>query len=327
MDDTHELVERITERWRDDGVHVSLAGPRARLEVDGISLERRWTRVDDSKSARRQILRRPDGSEGTLLIGDRIPPSLAERARRHDTWYVDAAGNAYVRAPGVRIDIRGRKKPAPDRIAPAAQETNLMSARRAQVIFSLLTWPELVGMPMRDIAQSAGTSVGMAHSTIKALTEERYLFPGASAVDHRDDLIERWATAFPLGLARSLELGRFRGEPYSQAWSSAGRDVYISGEPAVEGLQGPDLTLYVHDLEPALVARSRWRRPEPGESGNIIVRRKFWTELNPPPDVDRGEPAARRAPPLLIYADLLASREPRQREAALAMRGGLLENG
>ncbi|WP_277213509.1 type IV toxin-antitoxin system AbiEi family antitoxin [Isoptericola croceus] len=325
----HALVERIAERWRDDGVQLSFDGPIAQIEVDGTSLTRRWWWIDAENPDHRRALRMSSSLEDVLLIGDRIPLSLAERARRHNGWYIDASGNAYVRAPGVHIDVRGRRTAAPAKPKSGltnARETNLMSARRAQVIFCLFTWPDLVTMPMRTIAEASGVSHGVAHSTIKALTDEHYLLPGSASLTRQDELLDRWATAFPLGLGRSLELGQFVGEPDPQAWVAAGHDVYVSGEHVVDGLHGPNLTLYVGELEPALIARSRWRRPDAGRAANIVVRRTFWRELRSPLD-DRGDaPAIHRAPALLVYADLLASREPRQREAARAMRGGLLEH-
>ncbi|WP_278235618.1 type IV toxin-antitoxin system AbiEi family antitoxin [Isoptericola sp. AK164] len=330
MSDVDTLVKRIATRWHDDGVELTLAGPVARIEVDGMSSERRWWWFDAKDPEHRRALRAADSLEDLLLIGDKIPLSVAERTRERGGWHIDAAGNAYVRAPGVHIDVHGRRTASrterKTRLS-TAQETNLMSAGRAQVIFCLLSWPDLVSMPIRAIADVAGVSPGTAHTTIKALTEEDYLFLGASVIARREELLDRWATAFPLGLGRSLELGRFCGKPDLSAWEATGSSVRVSGEYAADNIRGTDLTLYAKELEPALIARSRWRRPEPGESANIIVRRKFWTEPTSPLGRNTGAPSIRRAPALLVYADLLASREPRQQETARAMRGDLVDQG
>ncbi len=320
MTDVHALVERIDTRWRPDGVRLSIDGHRARLEVDGAVLERRWTRIEDERSTGIQIPH--DELEHLLVIGERIVPSIAERLRTHDGWYIDAGGNAFVRAPGIRIDVRGRKPLTPTRRVPeraAQRETNLMSARRSQVIFCLLNWPDLVGMPVRTIARVSGASVSVVHSTVKALVDDHFLpYPGHERLDRRDELLDQWAAAFPLGLGRALELGRFIGEPDLQAFLTEGVDFRVSGEAAADGIRGPDVTLYVPELSPSQIARSRWRRPEREQVANIVIRHKFWTDPWPP------DPSTEHiAPALLVYADLLASREPRQREVAMAMRGAL----
>ncbi|WP_461514907.1 type IV toxin-antitoxin system AbiEi family antitoxin [Rathayibacter agropyri] len=49
---------------------------------------------------------------------------------------------------------------------------------------------------------------------------------------------------------------------------------------------------------------------------NILVRQVFWSD----PGQQPGRQAIQKAPPLLVYADLLAAGEGRQRDAARSMR-------
>jgi hypothetical protein len=139
-------------------------------------------------------------------------------------------------------------------------------------------------------------------------------------------LLDRWAAAVPLGLGRSLELGRFTGDPDLESLAALNFDVHVSGELASEGIRGDDLTLYLPTFMPELAARMRWRRAETRDAANIILRRTFWT--SPPRTWGKavpGRPALSRAPELLVLADLIASHDPRQLEIAGALRRSFLE--
>ncbi|CKZ08406.1 Hypothetical protein ERS035796_03067 [Mycobacterium tuberculosis] len=89
----------------------------------------------------------------------------------------------------------------------------------------------------------------------------------------------------------------------------------VSGEQALpDEIRNPEsLMLYVDPPAPGLPAdlliHNRWHRDP---HGSIVIRKLFWRNL---PDEQPG-----LAPTALIYADLLASREPRQVEVAHLMR-------
>ncbi|MCB7135023.1 type IV toxin-antitoxin system AbiEi family antitoxin [Cellulosimicrobium marinum] len=329
IDEIDERFEEIGRALRGDRMSVYRDGPRATVELDGLAVSRRWVWGDESAWA--AIANGTDEYQDVVVIDSRIPAHAAVTARRRGVWFVDACGNLYVEAPGIRVDIRGRRPPggrSATKRTVRARETNLMSARRAQVVFCLLAWPELVTSSVRSIADAAGVSISLAHSVVATLTDEKHLVPGTSKLFRKDELLDQWTAAYPLGLARSLELGQFVGEPLVEPWAAAfGEHVQVSGEVAAEGLRGPGLVLYVPKIDTRAVVESRWRRPEPGASGNIVVRRRFWNEpeatFHPHAEGD----GPRSAPLPLVYADLLASHESRQREVALAMRGVVLGRG
>lgn len=295
------------------GIKLTLHDGVASIEVDGKAVERRWAA---------ETAYRPTDREPALVIGSRIPPRLVASIRRNGDWYVDSLGNAFISAPGIRVDIRGQRPPAtPTR---AARSKNLFSPRRAQVVFCLLTWPELLTAPVRTVARAAGVSPAIANQTGQALREEGYGYPGAKRLERYDDLLDRWADAFPLGLGRDLVLGQFAGETDPHAWVESGIPVYLSGESAVPKIRGTTLTMYVPKISVPAVIGSRWRALRVDEEPEIIVRRTFWEAPDP---MSRAERGANIAPEILIYADLLSSRDPRQREVALTMREELREHG
>jgi hypothetical protein len=235
----------------------------------------------------------------------------SDALRRAGVQYLDAAGNAWIEFGDVLVDVRGR--PRPDNAAPRTRAAgNLFSARRAQVVFALLAWPHLWNAPQREISNAAGVSVGQVNHTLKLLRDARYGVDGARP--DAGDLLDLWAAAFPAGLAHRLTLATYRGE-IGRATVDADGPVSLSGEAAVADLLKPtSLTIYVVDLDPRLPVVNRWRSD--GEP-NIIVRRKFWSA----PGADDHAPAGAEAAPWpLVYADLLASDDPRARSAAKEWR-------
>jgi hypothetical protein len=311
-----ETIRSIQRAMDSRGIRFEADHSSVMIEIDGVRLERPAQWLPEGVSTQ-QAGRWIDYPEGVMILGPRISTVVARRIREAGGWLADASGTTYVRAPGVLIDVVGRSHERSASNARGSNARNLMSAGRAQVVFCLLTWPSLVEEPVRFIADVAGVSPALVHTVVRLLEEEHYLSPPTRRLERRNELIDLWAAAFPLGLARALELGRFVGDPLPHAWPELGHRVYASGEFAAPSLSGPDLVLYVPALDTRAIAYSHWRRSEPVERANIIVRRRFW--LPPGPD----EPGIDRAPDLLLFGDLLASNDPRQREIAGELRGAL----
>lgn len=256
-----------------------------------------------------------------LIVGVRINARSAAAFRDAHIQYIDAGGNAYLEFGDVYIDVRGQelKKLNDEPGGSAHTGTNLFSARRAQVICALLTLPSLVQARLQDVADASGVSIGLAHDTISQL--QRAGFIGGSGLRRSGDLLELWAAAYSTGLGPTLALDSFVGDP-SPA-QVLGTDMWampaISGEAAVSTYLGRQrtLTVYVDQLDPSLAVVNRWRR-DPEKRPNVFVRRRFWSAR-----LEIGQHDAKGqqlAPWPIIYADLLASGEPRLAEVAKEWR-------
>lgn len=244
--------------------------------------------------------------ENVLYVTDHVSARTAETLRRMGVSYVDAAGNAFLQTDGWYIDVRGRQRRQPPLgRTPLETTVNLYSARRAQVVFALLTWPDLLTASVRVLAKTAGVSIGIAQSTTTAL-RDRGLWPDHP--DARATLIDGWAAAYPDVLARSLTIRSVRAEQFERFFGP----VLASGEAApsarIRPLSG---VVYVEELSTELLIENRWRTDGPR---NLVVRQRFWS---------RPEPATGEAPPLLVYGDLLASDDPRVRAVAAEYRSRL----
>lgn len=253
-----------------------------------------------------------------LVLGDHIGERSSAAFREAGIQYLDAGGNAYLYFGDVLIDVRGRRDRRRTKSYTPETETNLFSARRSQVIFALLVWPGLTDGPLRELSRVAGVSVGLAQSTMKLLDKTGFLQDASvRRLRHTVDLLDHWTAAYPTGLLPTLQIRDFSGD-IDDIRSIEGDDsLYVSGEAAARDLLRPvTLTLYTNDLNPRLPAINRWRtdgRP------NISIRRKFWTD----PYVHSGRKnpdKIKPVPSLLIYADLIATGDSRQREAALRLR-------
>lgn len=260
----------------------------------------------------------------TLRYGDKVPLTAAvgtddgdppfvfttyvagktdDAFRRAGIQYLDKAGNAWIEFGDVLIDVQGRRRPVATtrmRLRPS----NLFSAARAQVVFALLAWPQLWDAPQRTTAHAAGVSVGQVNDTLKLLKHSGYSRrdggPGQA------DLLDLWAAAFPAGLAQRLTLARYASSgPIN--WDKL-ESATASGAAAVpQLLRSPNAVLYLDELNARLPIVHKWRSD--GEP-NITVRRRFWHDPQHGAD-------ARIAPWPLVYADLLAGEDPREREAAI----------
>lgn len=266
------------------------------------------------------------GDSPVLVIGERIDPRSARALSHAGLQYLDSAGNANICFADVIISIQGRSPRLPQRTRHVGQRTrsvDLFSPKRAQVIFALLSWPDLAARSMRTIADAAGVSLGLTQSTLSLLESTGYLLEfGGRRPQRRDELVDQWVAAYRWGLAPTLKLRDFAGDP-GQLRSAPGAQLPLtSGESAVPDLLRPaTLTLYVHELTPSLVAANRWRTDGPP---TVFVRRQFWRDPTSPAR-ERTDESSQTVPPLLLYADLLASDDPRQRRAAQDFRSSHAE--
>jgi hypothetical protein len=247
-----------------------------------------------------------------LLFTTYASPKTSDALRRAGVQYLDTAGNAWIEFADVLIDIRGRRRQEAAGAGTHAHRGNLFSAGRSQVVFALLAWPALWESPQRDVARAAGVSLGQANNTLVLLHEA-----GFGPHRHRADqttLLELWAAAFPQGLAQRLTVATFSGDVGQLEKVDAGDAIFLSGAGAVPELLRPaSLTLYVEAFDARLVVKNRWRTDGPR---NILVRRKFWQ----PPHDEGLRVGFQTAPWPLVYADLLASDDPRVRQAASTWR-------
>ena len=257
-----------------------------------------------------------------LLVAPRITTETAEKCRELDLQFIDAAGNAYLRGPGLYILVKGQRVIEGENLLLIGHEGKRAgTATHLRVIFALLCKPELLNAPYRDIVQVAGVALGTIGCVFNDLTDRGLTTGGKRKGDRamleRKKLIDEWTTTYPIKLRPKLHPRRFKA-PKPGWWKQVDITQYAAqwgAEVAAEKLTGylrPNtVTIYLHKEDglrklTRLVAENRLR---PDTEGDIEILDAFW-------DIDDEPPMTQTVPPLLAYADLIATLDPRNLEAA-----------
>lgn len=259
------------------------------------------------------------GSHPTLVVTRSITQRAAELLRARGIDYIDEAGNAHIAWDDVLIDVRGRRQAGRPAGGPSARGGKAFGRAGLQVGFVLLSWPHLAAEPLRKLASVSGASLGTVKMVIDELTHAGYLYDamGERRLGRAGELLNRWSEAYSTTLSPALSLGEF-SVPDIMWWPNSeeeflNADAQLGGEAGASlidpHLVPTTLTLYVDQMPSELIGRHRMVRAS-HTAGNVHLRKRFWR--NP------GEPWV--VSPVLIYADLLASGDPRQREHADRIR-------
>lgn len=310
---------------------IEAAGPDHRrydavLRIGGTRLLaaiRKWAQQANHGALIHQIKALP---ERGILVADFVNPRMAEKFRAEDVQFIDTAGNAFINEPPIYIYIRGNRPEGPlgttetrwkrvDAYGRAFAPTGL------RVVYAFLRDPELVNAAYRNIAAVAGTAVGTVGWVLNDLKAQRFVADfgkrgGRRLVDYRR-LLDKWTEAFPQKLRPKQILGVFQAED-ADWWKDADIarfDACWGGETAAAKLTArliPEIaTVYLPaERLGALVAAHRLRKatdPRIENANLVYLVENFWaadeTEID---TVD----------PVLIYADLIATGDPRNRETA-----------
>lgn len=254
-----------------------------------------------------------------LLVTRYVTPPMAERLKQLDVPFLDTAGNAYVRTPKTLIYVAGRKPHHPimaERTVRAFRPTGL------KVIFALLCVPELTRAPYRMIADEAGVALGTVGWTFYDLRRLGYFpptRPKGGLIEKRDQLIDAWVEAYPQQLRPRLRPRRFRVKEFDW-WKTeelTRLDMWLGQEPAAALLTQhlrPEIITVYGDTHLETLARKI--HPIKDDHGNLEVLQKFWN-FKPATEGVEDYPLV---PPLLIYADLVATGDARNLEAAKIIR-------
>ena len=252
-----------------------------------------------------------------LVAAPYVDPVAAERARELGLAFVDTAGNAHLRGPGLFVFITGRRPPGKPRPVRAPRA---LTPAGLKVVFALLLRPQLANARLREIAAETGVALGTVAAVMEDLAARGHVTLQGGDERHLLEarrLAEEWTLLYPVRLRPKLVRGRFAA-PDAAWWEKAriapGRGVF-GGEVAADRLTG--------QLKPARVTLYVWGAPDdvilanrlwPDERGAVEVLEAFWRPI------EDGAAAPQTAPPLLVYADLVATGDPRNLEVARLVR-------
>ena len=253
-----------------------------------------------------------------MLVTDYVAPALADELKARRIAFLDTAGNAYIDQPSVLIWVKGNKpaaKPAAVTVGRAFQPTGL------QVVFTLLCNPQAVNQPYRVLADLAGVAHGTVGWVMPDLQQLGFVRDlqgkrGTRRLFNMGRLLDEWATTYARVLRPRTLIGRYYVAALNgwKDWPLAEHGATWGSEPAAalltEYLRPGELTIYAERLPALLAARMKFlKEPAPGHTAVVEVRKRFWNFAGDPehPTV---------VPPVLVYADLLATGDARCIETA-----------
>ncbi len=312
---THE-PKRVTGPRSDAAIQIDANGRRFRFFAEIKTVDRAVALT----TAKHQL--EPYGTKGVL-----VAPHLTAEHANHcrnvlDLHFIDTAGNAYLQAPGLYIFVRGERPPRLTGTAMGARGGGTATALR--VVFVLLCRPELLNAPYREIVAAAGVALGAVGWVFYDLQGRGYITGGLRKRTRRllepARLLDEWVTNFPIKLRPKLNPRRFQA-PDPGWWQHARLEAGArwGGEVAAAKLtdyvKPATCTIYLdpQNAREALAALVKQHRLRAEPQGNVEVLDAFWNFQLAGTQHDL-------VPPLLVYADRMATLDPRNLEVAKLVR-------
>jgi len=247
-----------------------------------------------------------------ILVTRHVTPAMAERMKELDLAFIDTAGNAYINTPPLFVYMIGQKKKD---IPEESRTTRAFKPKGLKIVFALLCLPELVKAPYRDIARAADVALGTVGWVMNDLKKMNYIKDRGKygrKLFNVDKLIDTWIHTYARELRPKLYIGRY-GATNKEWWEKAAwrkTGTFLGGEPAAarltEYLKPETITVYGNEeINKFLLKNHLIKDPQ----GKVEIFRMFWNFDHPWNYVEL-------APPLLIYADLIATTDDRNIETA-----------
>ncbi|MDP2211139.1 MAG: type IV toxin-antitoxin system AbiEi family antitoxin [Candidatus Aquicultor sp.] len=253
--------------------------------------------------------------------------SVIEQLETAGINFVDTFGNMGIEFnnPRTIIHIKGNKGVAGAK--PAAQRSRLMQPSGLKVLFMILTQPDAINLPYRDIAAKSGVSLGSVGWIVRELKSQGNVLEkksGALELTNRIELFRRWVEAYseqlrPKIVLRTLVAPRLDTEEMvanldkiatnnQMMWALTGK---VAADAFTHHLIPNKLTFFAKHWTQDCERELRWA---PSERGNIVVLDMFSSSiLYQNKLLNYQYPLAH---PALVYAELLSEGTDRERETA-----------
>lgn len=266
--------------------------------------------VAEQVNRRRAALPRAYAGYRVLLLAPHVRDQQAAILQKAGIDYVDLAGNAYLNAPGLLVQVQGRRPPKEDPKMPLRPQKGWV-----KTVMALLLRDDLADARYRAVAHDADVALGTVAACFRDLTL-RGLLRGrhrARTLPDRPALVALWVQAYLETLRPTLAERRFqvrveakqllwerltrvmadRGQPWALTGADAAgrRDHYFRAEETE--IYAPVGVLDDRELQKALQAQPTTR------GGNLLV-----IEPPGPLAIPLDGHDTPQAPDLLAYAEL-----------------------
>ncbi len=247
-----------------------------------------------------------------LLVTKYVNAQMAEQLRLDGIEFIDTAGNAFINQPLVYIFLKGNRPPEDVRKAPLKRA---FKPAGLKIIYAFLCNPGFENKAYREIAAATDVALGTVGWIMKELKDLGFLLDmgkRGNKLTERENLFQRWVTAYPEKLRPKLILGRYRGEygwwqqkkldPLEAQWGGE-----VAAERLTHYLKPEVITIYTTTQQlNQLLLGNRLRKDA---EGDVEILERFWKPVGKLEYEDLVHP-------ILVYADLLATGNQRNIETA-----------
>lgn len=255
---------------------------------------------------------RAEHTEDYILVTEYVTPPLADLMKEIGLFFMDLAGNAYIKKPPIYIFVKGNK--LAEELKPAKIK-RLFKTAGLKVVFALLDVPERVNLPYRQIADMTDVALGTVDWIFRDLKEMGYLVDMGGRKRRMTNpltLLKRWVEAYPDQLRPKLGIERFKADHpdwwqdvdilnYNACWGGE-----VAAARITKRLKPEKVIIYAPEPPGKLIIEKKLRKTTAGE---IEILKPFWKFDYQLMDVGT-------VPPLLVYADLMATGDDRNMETA-----------
>lgn len=262
--------------------------------------------------------------ENGLLAADYVDPKMADKLRHQGVQFIDTVGNAYINQPPVYVYVKGNRRETRGFMPTKGGAQRAFEPKGLMVIYAFLQDPRLVGAPYREIAQRTGVAVGTVGWVLNGLKAADFVRDKGGKkprrLVHYRKLLDRWIEGWPEKLKPKQLIGEFvADDPYW--WKDIDITAYnghwggeIAAAKYTDYLKPTIATVYLPDQTCTQLLRDARLRKATAwtdeKAGTVLIYRPFWPEQRDA-DVQKG-----LVHPVLTYADLVATTDPRNLEVA-----------
>jgi hypothetical protein len=257
-----------------------------------------------------------------MVIAENLFPKIKDALVEHGIAYIEINGNINIETENFILKVEGKRKKhlQQEKYGRAFTKAGL------KVILLFLTNENEINDTYREIARNAGIAIGNVKLIYEGLIEEGFALKineKQLKLTNRKELLQKWVTAYIEKLKPTLYVGNFRFNNINEfiKWKDLNLEKTLTqwgGEGAgniyTDYLQPEILTLYTNEKKTNIIKEYRLL-PDP--DGYVIVYEKFWKDKQPFTNV---------VPPIIAYADLLATGNRRCIETAQKIYEQLIDN-
>jgi len=247
-----------------------------------------------------------------LLVTTYVPTHLANKMKDLQIQFIDTVGNAFINRYPLFIMIYGNRR---SQTLERAGEREAFGRAGLHVIFALLCEDELVNATYREIGEAANVALGTVAMVVKDLMMRGFILElraGGRRLLRKKDLLDKWTVLYAERLRQKTLIGRYTAD-HLTFWRTVNLRRFdavwgaeVAASKLTQQLRPEIITIYTRKPVNDLVVGLRLRRDD---HGTIELRDRFWR-------FEMGGFDRTVAPALLVYADLLATGDKRNIDAA-----------